>query len=958
MEEGVPDVSVIVIVYNDAARLPTAVASVLRQSHRNVEVVIVDDHSDDGSFQAARLLAAKNPRRVTAHRLPWNSGGCGAPRNKGIEKARGRYVMFLDSDDALQHDACRNMVEAADATKADLVSGLCVRVHVGSRNRKEAEWYPWLYRSTRTFDSIREVPDLLAFDTLSTNKCYRRAFLAEADLTFPVGIHYEDLLFSAQAYTAARRITLIPNRVYFWNVHDNAPVRSISNRRHEIANFAHRMEIHQRVDRLLYEQGLDEVRLHKDIKFLKHDLALHLRDLPLLDDTYRREFERLSGGYLAGLQPRAYAEAEPIQAICAYLLARGDWTNLMPAADSLTNRKKLSSPLAERQGRIYWCSDHLDDPLGRKILDVTDAGWHTRPLGNLILRNRLTRYTDDGYGTVSLAGTVINPLGRFAPGSRISGHLELRARRRSLQTFRVPLDAVRHGEDGVEWEVAAGLSGTLRPLGVIDAVWDVLVVLDIDGTTVRTRLSVTGQDIENARALRVRPRLTRLVADRLSPEVSSRGHLSFVLRAQGPSARRVTGLLEAGLASRGGTLAKSAVRRARRIKKRANSEPTKIRVYQQVLSRLPIRKGLVVFESHLGKQYSDSPRALYEEMRRRGLVFHAVWSHAAPQPTGFPQDATLVRRWSWPYLRALAQAEFWIDNQGMPLKLTKRPGTTYIQTWHGSALKRMGFDEPAHKARGRAQRAAYQKALDRFDHFLVRSEHDVRTLARAFRLREEVLLRSGYPRNDALVTARRREQETGSRERGALATELGLPGDRTVILYAPTFRADEAGRVQPLELLFDVEEFAARFGDRVTLLIRTHYLNQVVLPPSVQGAVVDVSDHHDITLLLLAADALITDFSSVMFDYALLDRPMLFYTPDYDHYVGPGRGTYFDLRAQAPGPVVTTREALFDAVDDLKANAHDFAAARTAFVDAYGEGDQGNAARTVVDTFFAPGGNQ
>jgi CDP-glycerol glycerophosphotransferase len=142
-----------------------------------------------------------------------------------------------------------------------------------------------------------------------------------------------------------------------------------------------------------------------------------------------------------------------------------------------------------------------------------------------------------------------------------------------------------------------------------------------------------------------------------------------------------------------------------------------------------------------------------------------------------------------------------VDNQSYPLKLTKRPETTYLQTWHGSALKNMGFDQPALKAQTRRQQEEQQRSLDRFDRFLVRSEHDVRTLAKAFRLHEKTLLRAGYPRNDALVRARQREAERGVRERGPLAAELGIPEDRTVLLYAPTFRK-AGGRHGRFELPF------------------------------------------------------------------------------------------------------------------------------------------------------------
>ena len=935
--------SVVVIVYNDEARLPTAVRSVLGQTLRGVEVVIVDDHSTDGSYEVSRRLAAEHPDRVRAYRLPENSGGCGAPRNHGLLKARGDYVLFLDSDDVLERNACRNFLEAAETTGADLVSGMCVRVHVDSRHRKEVKWYPWLYARTRTLDSVAELPDLLVYDTLSTNKCYRRQFLVDSGLDFPVGIHYEDLLFSAQAYTAARRITLIPNRVYDWNVVEKTDAKSISNRRAEIANFAHRMEMHRRVDRLLADQGLTELKFRKDVKFLKHDLVLHLRDLPFRDAVYRQEFAALARPYLTSIDPAAYDEVEPVHAVCAYLLRMSDWDNLLPAVDTLTNRDKVSAPLAERDGRVYWCAEHIDeDPLARRVLDVTELGYHARPVGKLFLRNELTEYRrEESSGVVRLAGRVTNPLGVVPPTARLTAELEFYARRPGVrfQTFRFPVPTLRHEGAYVSWEAAADLSKGLRPLGVVDAVWDVRLHLDVDKERTTTRLTAAGPGLATGE-VPVRPRLTRLVADRIEPQVSARGHLAFRLVPD----KKANVLVTRGLRGAPGRLAKTGYRKAKALRKKATSGDTKLRLYRDVFLRMPVHRRLVVFESHLGRQYSDSPRAIYEEMRRQGIDFEAVWSYTG-RTQGFPADATLVRRWSLPYLRALARAEFWIDNQSYPLKLTKRPGTTYIQTWHGSALKRMGFDEPGWKLKSRAEQAEQQRSLDRFDHFLVRSEHDVRTLAKAFRLREKTLLRTGYPRNDALARAR----ETA--ERPPLAAELGIPADRKVLLYAPTFRQQGGRR---FALPFDVERFAEEFGDEYVLLVRAHYLNHVVLPPSVRGRVVDVSDHHDVTPLLALADALMTDYSSVMFDYALLDRPMLFFPYDYEEYVHEGRGTYFDLLERAPGPVVRTEEELHFvlAASSLEEQTLKYAAARERFVADFGEYDKGTAAQRVVEEFF------
>ncbi|MEU6402450.1 bifunctional glycosyltransferase family 2 protein/CDP-glycerol:glycerophosphate glycerophosphotransferase [Streptomyces sp. NPDC046985] len=948
-----PDVSVVVIVYNDEERLPAAVGSVLAQTLRNVEVIIADDCSTDGSYAVAQALAAAHPGRVRAIQLPENSGGCGEPRNQGVKVARGRYVMFLDSDDTLESNACRNMVEAGDRTGADLVSGLCVRVHTDSRHTKRAAWYQWLYRGTRTIDSIAELPDLFVFDTLSTNKCYRRDFLVDNALEFPRGIHYEDLLFSAQAYLAARRITLIPNTVYFWNVVQKSAVKSISNRRGEISNFAHRVEIHRRIDGLLDLQGQDELKLRKDIKFLKHDLVLYLRELPFLDDEYRHRFAELARGYIQGFPEAAYAELDRIHAICAQLLLREDWTDLMPAIDTLINRGKISAPLTERDGRIYWTDRYLDDEGMRSVLDVTAFGYHAKRVEQMNLRNQLTECTVSG-GDVTLAGEVVNPLGTIAPGATLSAELEFRARRRSLQTFAFPVPAPRHEGDAVAWKAVLPLAQRLRPLGLVDDVWDVRLHLTVDGAKSTSRLTVGAVDLEHAAAVPVRPRLTRLLADRLEAQVSAKGHLAFVLTQHGQAARAGRAAVERNLHGRPARSAKDAYRKVRELRRELNSGARKIQVYERMLTRLPIRKGTVVFESHLGKQYSDSPRAVFEELRRRGTPITPIWSYTGERPRDFPKDAELVRRWSWGYLKALAQAEFWIDNQGYPLRLPKRPETTYIQTWHGSALKRMGYDEPGLRMLSETEQRDYQKALERFDHFVVRGEHDVRTLARAYRIPEHKLLRTGYPRNDALVRAR----QSGAPDPQAreIAERLGVEPGRKVLLYAPTFRARADGRVKDFEFPFDVEEFAGRYGDDYTLLVRAHYLNRLTLPPSVAGRVIDVSAEPDITPLMLLADALITDYSSVMFDYALLQRPLVFFAYDWEEYAQDTRGTYFDLLSEAPGPVPRTPEELFGVLDDLSGVRTAYEARLKEFVDKYGEYDRGDAAAQIVDRFFGPAG--
>jgi len=142
------------------------------------------------------------------------------------------------------------------------------------------------------------------------------------------------------------------------------------------------------------------------------------------------------------------------------------------------------------------------------------------------------------------------------------------------------------------------------------------------------------------------------------------------------------------------------------------------------------------------------------------------------------------------------------------------------------------------------------------------------------------------------------------------------------------------------------------------LMVRPHYLTAFVLPPRYGHSVRNVSAIHDVTRLLQISDALITDYSSLMFDYALLDRPMIFHVPDLDEYVARSRGSYFDLASTAPGPLTRNSAELFAALADLDGNSAAFAAQRREFVAKFGEYDTGTAAKAVVDRFFTTGGGR
>ncbi|WP_369214169.1 glycosyltransferase family 2 protein, partial [Streptomyces flavofungini] len=316
-----PDVTVTVIVYNDAERLPRAVASLRRQTHADIEIIISDDHSTDDTPSVARRLAAEDDR-VTYLRLPENSGGCSAPRNRALDIARAPFLMFLDSDDELPERAVELLLAAHAEAEVDFAMGAVERVRVDTG--RTSTWMPHLVAERRTVRGIAAEPALF-FEHLSTSKMYRRDFLDRNGLRFPEGIHYEDQLFSAQAYCLARAFTVIPEPVYRWYIapFEAAESASISNQRHKLTNVRDRVHVQRLIDDFLLSSGHADVKEAKDYKFLKHDFRMYAGDLPFRDEEWLRGFADAVNPYLAELSPGAYARLPRAERVVLQLVRDG-----------------------------------------------------------------------------------------------------------------------------------------------------------------------------------------------------------------------------------------------------------------------------------------------------------------------------------------------------------------------------------------------------------------------------------------------------------------------------------------------------------------------------------------------------------------------------------------------------------------------------------------------------------
>ncbi|MCX4969709.1 CDP-glycerol glycerophosphotransferase family protein [Streptomyces sp. NBC_00654] len=936
------DFSCVVTEGGGEAALRTSVESVLGQSLRAGEALVVLAAQGDPATRAtARALAGGAAGRVRVIVAGPEARSTAALRNVGLDAATGRYVLVLGTGERLQRHACRNLWEAGERTRADLVAGRWSRVTAEGGKEQEPPWQERLYARSRTVGRWTEAPELAVRDALVTGFCLRREALERHGLRYAEDLGHSEILFGPVAAAAVGRIALVRRLI--------VSGRTVPDRGRDIAALA---EAHRRAMDALVAQGLHGLRSERERAFARDHLVPLARTFPRLPAAERARAAEAAARALDGPVP---PDLPPLERVAVHLLARGDADGLLAAAYALSRPGTVAAPLtASGDGRVYWEIPGADGH-GPTRVDVSELGHQYREFGELRLMNRLTRCTGDA-GRLLLEGHLVLPSRTGPdPARPLTARLEFRVRG-GTRAFTLPVDELRRGPAGIAWRTRADVTRVLRPAGGRDTVWDARMTVEAGGTRsvsdlfAPQDLTEGGTGADGPVRLRARPRLGPLAGETWQPYVTVKDHLALRLLARRRPARVTRSLVHYATHFRPARRARLLRRALRTRLERYRSRGFKAPVYNTWLCRLPMRRGSVVFESHMGKCYGDSPRAIHEEIRRQGLRLRPVWSYEN-SPTGFPGDARLVRRWSWRYLWALARAEYWVDNQGFPQHLRKPARTTYLQTWHGSAYKRMGFDETRVRMQNAPQRHRLQEAVHRFDHFLVRSEHDVRTLAHAYRLPEERLLRTGYPRNDVLFAERARDEAEGRLPRGPLAEALGLPDHRRTVLYAPTFRGGP-GKYRKRRLPLDIARFAERFGDEYTLLVRAHYLEEAKLPACPPGTVLDVSHHHDVGELLTLADVLITDYSSIMFDFALLDRPIVLFAPDLDGYTAT-RGSYFDLRKKAPGPVAGTEEELFAALAELKEADTEFGPARAAFAAEFGGYDRGDAARQVVGTVFA-----
>lgn len=386
----------------------------------------------------------------------------------------------------------------------------------------------------------------------------------------------------------------------------------------------------------------------------------------------------------------------------------------------------------------------------------------------------------------------------------------------------------------------------------------------------------------------------------------------------------------------------------RRFRKSRYYFPT-MRLFYNIARRiLPVDEKLIVFESGVGKQYADSPRMIYEEIVERGLDYKKVWFYNKKHKFHDPQTKR-VARLSPKYYYYMAKAKYWVNNQNFPTYIKKRKATTYLQTWHGTPLKKMLFDIEEVQGRSDDYVDRVYRASQSWDYLISPSSYATKAFKSAFKY-EGNILEVGYPRNDLFYKPEKNEVAAMVRNR------LRLPENKKVILYAPTFRDNQKEKNKfVFDIPFDFEQLKEKLGEEYILLLRMHVVvsGKIHIPEEVRDFVYNVSKYPDIQELYLITDILMTDYSSVMFDFANLKRPMLFYTYDFELYRDQLRGFYMNFEEEAPGPFLRTTDDIIDAVRNIDQIQQRYGERYEAFYEKYCGLEDGKATERVVDRLFA-----
>ena len=333
---------------------------------------------------------------------------------------------------------------------------------------------------------------------------------------------------------------------------------------------------------------------------------------------------------------------------------------------------------------------------------------------------------------------------------------------------------------------------------------------------------------------------------------------------------------------------------------------------------IPTNKKTVLFIAFHGRGYTDNPRSLYEYMIKQDRFkdYRFIWAIKNHKQKKIDiAGAKVIEYFSIPYFYYLARSHYWVVNCKLPMYVLKKKNQVYLQTWHGTPLKKLAYDIEVPEGTtfyrsGMTEdmmHETYRQDVEKYNYMISPSAFTTEVFQSAFRINKERLIETGYPRNDLL-------SNYSLEDVLQIKKQLGIPLDKKVLLYAPTWRDNSyvtKGYTFKLEVHFDKWQKALQ--DDYVVIFKPHYLivNDFDID-QFKGFVYFVPPEEDIRNLYIISDALITDYSSVFFDYAILNRPIYFYMYDLASYRDELRGFYLDIYQDLPGKIIEDENLLLE----------------------------------------------
>lgn len=360
-------------------------------------------------------------------------------------------------------------------------------------------------------------------------------------------------------------------------------------------------------------------------------------------------------------------------------------------------------------------------------------------------------------------------------------------------------------------------------------------------------------------------------------------------------------------------------------------------------------QNMVFFESFFGKSYTGNPKYIYEKMLEMGLdkKYKFVWAYSGEDKDIIPGNPIIVDRFEpGDYYKYLALSRYWVNNIIFPIH-KKRDGNVYLQTWHGTPLKKLGYDItiPGPEVEGRQN---FFNESRNWDYLISSNAYSTEIFRRAFKYEEE-MLEMGYPIND--IFFKDNEEFVKS-----LKSKLGIADEKKIILYAPTWKDDEQNESWEhyFNLEIDLERLYKEISDEYVILLKMHHLvsENLVIDEKMKNFAIDLSGYDDIQELYILSDILITDYSSVFFDYAHSKRPILFFVPDLNHYISNVRGLYLNMEKELPGPLIKDNDELIDIINNIDEVEKDYKDKYNEFYERFCSLCDGKSAERIIKEVF------